>query len=127
VPAFAAPFLARLARVRPGQIVLGMLTEHATGAAAIATVAITGTSALGSLHAPAPPQAPTATQSNAALVAASRQPRHAAPAPRRPALAKPRPRACDTLCAEYGAHGGVADGAAEPAPVPRGAGGEYGP
>jgi hypothetical protein len=124
VPAFAAPFLARLARVRPGQIVVGMLTEHATGAAAIATVAIAGTSALGSLHAPAPPQAPTATQANAALVAAARQPRHAAPAPKRSAPAKTH--ACDTLCAEYGTHAdSAAAGGAEPAP--RDERSEYGP
>jgi RNA polymerase sigma factor (sigma-70 family) len=120
VPAFAAPFLARLARVRPGQIVMGMLTEHATGAAAIATVAIAGTSALGSLHAPAPPQAPTATQSKAALVAVARQPRHAAPKRSAPA----KPHACDTLCAEYGPH---ADSAVGDEPAPRGPRGEYGP
>ena len=77
LPAFAAPFLARLARVRPGQLVLGMVAEHATGAAAIATIAIAGTSALGSLHAPGPPPAPTAAQSQAALVAAAHQPRPA--------------------------------------------------
>jgi RNA polymerase sigma factor (sigma-70 family) len=120
VPAFAAPFLARLARVRPGQIVMGMLTEHATGAAAIATVAIAGTSTLGSLHAPAPPQAPTATQSNAALVAAARQPRAAGPVPNSPA-------ACDTLCAEYGAPLAHDAPVAHDAPAPRRAGGEYGP
>jgi len=129
VPAFAAPFLARLARVRPGQLVLGMLTEHATGAAAIATVAIAGTSALGSLHVPAMPQAPTATQANAALVAAARRPRHVAPAPR----AQSPGTECDTLCAEYGAPRGstAAPGGSEPErrrkPAPRAPRGEYGP
>ena len=39
MPAFVAPFIARLARVRPGQLVPGMVAEHATGAAAIATIA----------------------------------------------------------------------------------------
>ena len=71
LPAFLTPLVARVARVRPGQIVMGMVAEHATGAAAIATIALAGTSALGSLHAPAPPAAPTAAQSQAALVAAA--------------------------------------------------------
>src|SRR6185437_4454112 len=66
LPAFVTPLVARLARVRPGQIAMGMIAEHATGAAAIATVALAGTSALGSLHAPGPPAAPTAAQSPAA-------------------------------------------------------------
>jgi hypothetical protein len=99
-----------------------MLSEHATGAAAIATVAIAGTSALGSLHAPALPQAPTATQSRAALVAAAQQPRHVTPPPRRPAT-------CDTLCVEYGAPGSsaAADGDSDSGPAPRRPRGEYGP
>ena len=79
LPAFVAPFIARLARVRPGQIVMGMVAEHATGAAAIATIALAGTSALGSLHAPGPPAAPTAAQSQAALIG-----RRAPAAPRCP-------------------------------------------
>jgi RNA polymerase sigma factor (sigma-70 family) len=108
LPAFAAPFLARVARVRPGQIFLGMIAEHATGAAAIATIALAGTSALGSLHAPGPPPAPTATQSKAALVAAAQR-----PPPKRPAHATPPGGNCDTLCAEYSA--------------PREVRGEYGP
>jgi RNA polymerase sigma factor (sigma-70 family) len=109
LPAFVAPFVARLARVRPGQIVLGMVAEHATGAAAIATIALAGTSALGSLHAPAASQAPTRAQTQAALVAAAHL-----PPPKRPAHATPPPGGnCDTLCAEYSA--------------PRRAGGEYGP
>jgi RNA polymerase sigma-70 factor, ECF subfamily len=116
MPAFVAPFVARLARVRPGQIAMGMIAEHATGAAAIATVALAGTSALGSLHAPAPPQAPTAAQSRAALTVVAAQPRHAAP--KRSAPAKPHGSRCDTLCGEYGAP------AAHDEPAARG---EYGP
>src|SRR4051794_27934172 len=34
LPAFVAPFIARVARVRPGQIAMGVIAEHATGAAA---------------------------------------------------------------------------------------------
>jgi hypothetical protein len=75
LPAFAAPLLARLPRLRAGQLLGGLVAEHATGAATIATVALAGTSALGSLHVPASPAAPTAAQSRAALVAAARQPR----------------------------------------------------
>jgi RNA polymerase sigma factor (sigma-70 family) len=75
LPAFVTPLVARLARVRPGQIATGMITEHATGAAAIATIALAGTNALGSLHAPRPPAAPTSAQSQAALVAVAHGPR----------------------------------------------------
>jgi RNA polymerase sigma factor (sigma-70 family) len=108
LPAFVAPFVARVARVRPGQIVMGMVAEHASGAAAIATIAIAGTSALGSLHAPAPAAAPTPAQSQAALMAAAHQ------APPKPlAHTKADGADCDTLCAEYSA--------------PPRAGGEYGP
>jgi RNA polymerase sigma factor (sigma-70 family) len=102
LPALVAPFVARLTRVRPGQIVVGMLAEHATGAAAIATFALAGSSALGSLHAPAAPQAPSAAQSKAALTSAAHHPRQAAP-PKQSAASKRHPAACDTLCGEYGA------------------------
>jgi RNA polymerase sigma factor (sigma-70 family) len=95
LPAFLTPLVARVARARPGQIAAGMLAEHASGAAAIATIALAGTSALGSLHAPAPPAAPTAAQSQAALVAVAQQPRQAAPAP------GGRPRDCSTQALEY--------------------------
>jgi RNA polymerase sigma factor (sigma-70 family) len=98
LPAFVGPFLARLARMRPGEIAVGVIAEHATGVAAIATVAIAGTSALGSLHAPAPPSAPTPIQAQAALTAAAHR-----PPPERPAHPKPHGAACDTLCAEYSA------------------------
>jgi RNA polymerase sigma factor (sigma-70 family) len=114
LPAFVAPFLARVARVRPGQIAVGMIAEHATGAAAIATFAIAGTSALGSLHAPAASQAPTPSQSQAALTAAAHQPRPTTP----PLGAKPSHGGCGTLDAEY-SH---CDDAA-----PRRAAGGYGP
>jgi RNA polymerase sigma factor (sigma-70 family) len=99
LPAFAAPFLARLARLRPGELVSGVLAEHA-GGAAIAAIAIAGTSALGSIHAPAAPGAPTPTQARSALVSAAHTPRPSAPAPGRGTAQ--HPRACDTLCAEYG-------------------------
>jgi RNA polymerase sigma-70 factor (ECF subfamily) len=117
LPALVAPFVARLTRVRPGQIVVGMLAEHATGAAAVATFALAGSSALGSLHAPAPPQAPSAAQSKAALTSAAHHPRQAAP-PKQSAASKRHPAACDTLCGEYGAS------AAHDEPAPRR---EYGP
>ena len=97
LPAFVTPLVARLARVRPGQIAMGMVAEHATGAAAIATIALAGTSALGSLHAPGPPAAPTSAQSQAALVAAAHQPRQTPP----PVRAKDAPGGCSTQDAEY--------------------------
>jgi RNA polymerase sigma factor (sigma-70 family) len=130
LPAFISPLVARLARVRPGQIAVGMIAEHATGAAAIATVALAGTSALGSLHVPTPPAAPTAAQSGAALTVAAKQPRPAAPVPRQSPSKLPL-GGCDTQEAEYSRCDD-----AEPrqdvllrqdAPAPRGAGGEYGP
>jgi RNA polymerase sigma-70 factor (ECF subfamily) len=121
LPAFVAPFLGRVARVRPGQIVVGMLAEHATGAAAIATFALAGTSALGSLHAPGPPGAPTSAQSQAALVAAAHEPRST----QSPVRAKHPHGGCSTEDAEYSR----CDDAAplRDAPTPRRAGGEYGP
>src|SRR5204862_4879038 len=73
------------------------VAEHATGAAAIATIALAGTSALGSLHAPAPPAAPTPGQSQAALVTTARQPRPTSP----PVRAKHPHRGCNTQDAEY--------------------------
>ena len=121
LPAFVAPFLTRVARVRPGQIVVGMLAEHATGAAAIATFALAGTSTLGSLHAPGPPAAPTSAQSQAALTAAAHQPRPTQP----PVRAKHPHGACSTQDAEYSR---CDDSAPRPdPPSPRSAGGEYGP
>jgi RNA polymerase sigma factor (sigma-70 family) len=122
LPAFVAPFLARVARVRPGQIVLGMIAEHATGAAAIATIALAGTSALGSLHAPASSGAPTPAQSQAALKFAAHQPR---PTTSSPVRAKHSHGGCTTLDAEY-SHCAPAPTRLD-APTPRGAGGEYGP
>jgi RNA polymerase sigma-70 factor (ECF subfamily) len=115
LPAFVAPFLTRVARVRPGQIVAGMLAEHATGAAAIATFTLAGTSALGSLHAPGPPAAPTSAQSQAALTAAAHQPRPTQP----PVRAKHPHGACSTQDAEYSRCGSAA-----PSLAPRR---EYGP
>ena len=83
MPAFVAPLLARLPRVRPSQLMSGMVAEHATGAAAIATIALAGTSALGSIHAPGRRAAPTAAQSQAALTAAAHR-RARRPRPRGP-------------------------------------------
>jgi RNA polymerase sigma-70 factor, ECF subfamily len=120
LPAFVAPFLTRVARVRPGQIVAGMLAEHATGAAAIATFTLAGTSALGSLHAPAPPAAPTSAQSQAALTAVAHQPRPANP----PVPAKHGHGGCSTQDAEYSR---CDDAAPLQDTPPRGASGEYGP
>jgi RNA polymerase sigma-70 factor, ECF subfamily len=113
LPAFIVPFVARVARVRPGQIVLGMVAEHATGAAAIATIALAGTSALGSLHAPGPPPAPTSAQSQAALTAAGKQPRPTNP-PMRP---RHRRGGCSTQDAEYAR----CDSAPRPDPAERSA------
>ena len=132
LPAFVTPLVARLARVRPGQIAMGMIAEHATGAAAIATIALAGTSALGSLHAPGPPAAPTAAQAQAALVAVAKQPRQSAPAPGK------HPGDCSTQALEYShcdpaaGAGAVASGdAAAPADSAPGRhsprAGEYGP
>jgi RNA polymerase sigma factor (sigma-70 family) len=101
LPAFAAPFIARLARVRPGQIVMGMIAEQTTGVAAIAAMALAGTNALGAVHLGAAPQAPTAGQAKAALTAAAAR----QPAPAR--VAPPR-RECSTVDAEYA---GCRDGA----------------
>jgi RNA polymerase sigma factor (sigma-70 family) len=95
LPAFGAPLLARLPRLRIGQLLGGLIAEQAGGAAAVATIALAGTSALGSLHVPAPPAAPTAAQSRAALVAVAHQPRT-----RQPVLQQPAPK--DPLDAEYG-------------------------
>ena len=127
LPAFVAPLVARVARVRPGQIAMGMIAEHATGAAAIATIALASTSALGSLHVPGPPAAPTAAQSQAALSAVAHQPRPAPPAP-----VKRSHRGCSTQDAEYSHCEPAAPSLATPAPSSRRAGGasasgEYGP
>jgi len=127
LPAFAAPFLARVARVRPGQIAMGMIAEHATGAAAIATIALAGTSALGSLHAPGPPAAPTSAQSRAALVAVAHQPRSTNP----PARAEHSSSGCTgPQDAEYSHCTPAAGSLAPPAPRPArsaSGSGEYGP
>jgi RNA polymerase sigma factor (sigma-70 family) len=94
LPAFAVPFFARLPRLRVGQAFGGLIAEQTTGAAAIATIALAGTSALGSLHVPEPPAGPTAAQSRSALVTAAHRPRVAPPVPK----AKRK----DPLDAEYG-------------------------
>jgi RNA polymerase sigma factor (sigma-70 family) len=86
MPAFFAPLASKL---RGGQLFNGLIAEHATGAATIATIAIAGTSALGALHLPDGPQAPTVAQQRSALTAAARQP---APPPRQPPRAKPHAR-----------------------------------
>ncbi len=102
LPALLTPLVARIARLRPGQILGGLIAEHATGAAALATIALAGTSAVGSLHVSGP-VAPTEAQARSALVSAAASP-HAPPsAPARASSGK-----CDTLCAEYG--GGSATG-----------------
>jgi RNA polymerase sigma-70 factor (ECF subfamily) len=106
LPALAAPLFARLPRMRVGQLLGGLIAEQTSGAAAIATIALAGTSALGSLHVPDPPTGPTAAQSRSALVTAAHQPRTA-----QPVLAKPTRK--DPLDDEYG------PGASAPA--------EYGP
>jgi RNA polymerase sigma factor (sigma-70 family) len=94
LPAFAVPLLARLPRLRAGQVLGGLIAEQTSGAAAIATIAIAGTSALGALHAPDPPAGPTAAQSRSALVTAERGPHATAP--------MPKARRKDPLDAEYG-------------------------
>jgi RNA polymerase sigma factor (sigma-70 family) len=102
VPAFATPFIARLARMRPGQAVLGLIAEQTSGVAAIAAISLAGTNALGSLHLPDAPTAPTAAQAQAALGTAAKHPAGAVMAPRRDANHKPT---CSTLDAEYGPAG----------------------
>jgi RNA polymerase sigma-70 factor (ECF subfamily) len=95
LPAFAAPFIARLARLRPGQIVVGLIAEQTSGVAAIAAITLAGTNALGSLHVPDPPAAPTAAQAQAALGATAKR---AAPVVARDT----HDRTCSTIDAEYG-------------------------
>jgi hypothetical protein len=93
--------IARLARVRPGQVVMGMIAEQTTGVAAIAAMALAGTNALGSLQVGAAPQAPTPGQAKAALTVAAKRPA--------PVVApRPRGRECSTSDAEYA---GCRDGA----------------
>jgi RNA polymerase sigma factor (sigma-70 family) len=82
LPAFFAPLAARL---RAGQLFGGLLAEHATGAATIATIALAGTSALGSLHLPDAPGAPTIAQQRSALVTAAKRPPQPRPHPKPPA------------------------------------------
>jgi RNA polymerase sigma factor (sigma-70 family) len=120
LPAFVTPLMARLARVRPGHA-MGMIAEHATGAAAIATIALAGTSALGSLHAPGPPAAPTSAQSQAALVAVAHQPRSTKP----PVRGRHPRGGCSTQDAEY-SHCPPAAPSLRPSGTGAG-GGEYGP
>jgi RNA polymerase sigma factor (sigma-70 family) len=100
LPAFLAPLIARLPKIRPGQVVMGLIAEQTTGVAAVAALALAGTNALGSIHVGASPQAPTAAQAQAALVAAAGA----------PAVAPPlRSRAgCTTVDLEYA---GCRDGA----------------
>jgi RNA polymerase sigma factor (sigma-70 family) len=95
LPAFAAPFIARIARIRPGQVVMGLVAEQTTGVAAIAALTLAGTNALGSIHVGASPQAPTAAQAQAALGAA------AAGAPARVVVRSHPHGGCSTLDAEY--------------------------
>ena len=96
LPAFAAPFIARIARIRPGQVVTGLVAEQTTGVAAIAALALSGTNALGSIHVGASPQAPTAAQAQAALSVAA-----ATGAPARVVVSSRSHRGCSTLDAEY--------------------------
>jgi len=130
LPAFAAPLLARLPRVRVGQFLGGLIAEQTSGAAAIATIALASTSALGSLHMPGPPAGPTAAQSRSALVTAAGQPR--TPAPPGGLLRPGDPN--DPLNLEYGggdsAPQGGASAAGRTAPersAPVGVVGEYAP
>jgi RNA polymerase sigma factor (sigma-70 family) len=105
LPALAAPFIARLARVRPGQVVVGLIAEQTTGVAAIAALALAGTNALGSIHVGVSPQAPTAAQAKSALTAVSQRP----PAQPPPAVERQPPGGdCSTADAEYA---GCRDGA----------------
>jgi RNA polymerase sigma factor (sigma-70 family) len=67
LPAFAAPLVARLARMRPSQIVLGLVADQTAGVAAIAALSLAGTNAIGAIHLPERPAAPTAVQSQSAL------------------------------------------------------------
>jgi RNA polymerase sigma-70 factor (ECF subfamily) len=101
VPAFAAPLVARLARMRPGQAVLGLITEQTTGVAAIAAISLAGTNALGSLHLPTGATGPTAAQGQAALATAAKRPPGVVVAPRRDATAAAHRPTCSALDAEY--------------------------
>jgi RNA polymerase sigma factor (sigma-70 family) len=103
LPAFAAPLIARLARLRPGQAVMGLIAEQTTGVAAIAALTLAGTNALGSLHLPEPPAAPTAAQAQTALGGAAKRPVAAGGSAARGAsggAGKPG-AGCSTMDAEY--------------------------
>ena len=107
-----------------------MIAEQTSGAAAIATIALASTSALGSLHMPGPPAGPTATQSRSALVTAAGRPR--TPAPPDGLLRPGDPN--DPLNLEYGGAGSASQGGAPAAGrtapkrgTPVGAVGEHGP
>jgi RNA polymerase sigma factor (sigma-70 family) len=96
LPAFAAPLIARLARIRPGQVVVGLIAEQSTGVAAIAALSLAGTNALGSIHVGPSPQAPTPAQAQSALGAAANGPSRV--------VAPPRPHHrpdCSTSDVEY--------------------------
>lgn len=97
LPALVGPLLARLPRVRPGQIAMGMIAEQTAGVAAIAAITLAGTNALGTLQLPEAPAAPTPAQAQSALGAAAKRP--APVAPRRDGA---RPAVdCSTQAAEY--------------------------
>jgi RNA polymerase sigma factor (sigma-70 family) len=74
LPAFAGPLIARLARLRPGQALLGLVVDQSAGVATIAALSLAGTNALGSLHLPVQPAAPTTAQAHAALSATAKRP-----------------------------------------------------
>jgi hypothetical protein len=82
--------------MRPGQAVMGLIAEQTTGVAAIAAITLAGTNALGSLHLPEPPRAPTAAQAQGALRGASER---RALIPGSPA--RGGGGACSTVDAEY--------------------------
>jgi RNA polymerase sigma factor (sigma-70 family) len=98
LPAFATPLLARLPRLRVGQLLVGLVGEQSSGAAAIATIALAGTSALGSIHVPAASSAPTQAQAQAALQVVAQRP-HAAGPTNHATRVKPS-------CTQYDEYGG---------------------
>ena len=123
MPAFVAPFIARLARVRPGQIVMGMVAEHATGAAAIATIAPGGHE-----RARLAPPARAARRPDGRPVAGRDHGRRAPAAPGDPARAREAPaRRLHAQDLEYSHCTPMPPSLDAPAPRRAGAPGEYGP
>jgi RNA polymerase sigma factor (sigma-70 family) len=101
LPAFGTQFIAWLARLRPSQAVVGLIAEQTTGVAAIAAITLAGTNALGSLHLPDPPAAPTAAQAQTALGATAKRPPPVLAPPTHGSAGAGSGASCSTIDDEY--------------------------